>query len=67
MRFWKGFLPNLTIALALVLLTVMFFDNRNPMMGFLDGGPFLVLVIANCVCAIATSVVMYIDWRKRGK
>ena len=63
MRFLNGVLPNLTIALNLVLLIVMYLNSRNPMMGFLVGAPFLVLIIASCVCSIATAILLYAMWR----
>ena len=63
MRFLNGVLPNLTIALNLVLLIVMYLNSRNPMMGFLVGAPFLVLIIASCVCSIATAILLYAKWR----
>ena len=63
MRFLNGVLPNLTIALNLVLLIVMYLNSRNPMMGFLVGAPFLVLIIASCVCSIATAILLYANWR----
>lgn len=64
MRFLKGFLPNLSIALNISLLVVLYLDRRNPMMGFLMGAPFLVLTAAACLCATATAVVLYREWRK---
>lgn len=63
MRFLNGLLPNLTIALNLVLLIVMYLNSRNPMMGFLVGTPFLVLIISSCVCSIATAILLYAKWR----
>lgn len=66
MKFLRGFLPNLTIALNLALLIAVYLDLRNPLMGFLVGTPFLVLVIADCVCSVATAVILYADWRKNG-
>ena len=62
MRFLNAMLPNLTIALNLVLLIVMYLNSRNPMMGFLVGAPFLVLIIASCVCSIATAILLYAKW-----
>ncbi len=64
MRFLKGFLPNLTVVLAVAMLVILYLDNRNPMMGFLIGWPFRVLVIMNFLCATATAVTLYISWRK---
>ena len=63
MRFLNAVLPNLTISLNLVLLIVMYLNSRNPMMGFLTGAPFLVLIIASCVRSIATAVMLYGKWR----
>ena len=53
MRFFRSFLPNLTISLNLVLMIVIYLDMRNPMMGFLIGTPFVVLVASCCICSIA--------------
>ena len=65
MKFLYAMLPNLTISLNLVLLIVMYLNSRNPMMGFLTGAPFLVLIILSCVCSIATAVLLYANWRNR--
>jgi protein-S-isoprenylcysteine O-methyltransferase Ste14 len=64
MRFWRAALPNLTIALNLALMIVIYLDMRNPMMGFLIGTPFVVLVAFCCVCSIASAIVLYISWRR---
>lgn len=64
MRFFRSFLPNLTISLNLVLMIVIYLDMRNPMMGFLIGTPFVVLAASCCVCSIATAVVLYSAYRK---
>ena len=63
MRFLNAMLPNLTISLNLVLLIVMYLNSRNPMMGFLVGTPFLVLIVLSCVCSIATAILLYAKWR----
>lgn len=67
MKFWKALLPNLTIALNIALMIVIYLDRRNPMMGFLVGAPFMVLVAVCCICSIATAVVLYGWWRKPKK
>ena len=67
MRFLKGMLPNISIALNVALLIVVYLDRRNPMMGFLMGGPFLTLVILSAFAAIATAAVLYSEWRKKKK
>ncbi len=67
MRFLKGALPNISIALTLALLVVVYLDRRNPMMGFLAGAPFLVLVLLTGAASVATSVVLYRSCRKPKK
>ncbi len=67
MRFLKGFLPNLTIVLSIALAVLVYLDGRNPMMGFLYGIPFQVLVGVQILCAIASGVMLYIAWRKEEK
>lgn len=64
MRFLKGLLPNISIALTIALLIVVYLDRRNPMMGFLMGAPFFTLVILTGIASIATALVLYCDWRK---
>lgn len=65
MRFWRSFLPNLSIALNVVLMIVIYLDMRNPKMGFLVGAPFVTLVFLCCGCSIACAVVLFAAWRKR--
>lgn len=67
MRFLKGFLPNLTIALNIAMMVVVYLDRRNPMMGFLIGAPFMTLAACCGICSIATCVVLYAAWRKPKK
>lgn len=58
MRILKMLLPHLTIALAVVLTVVVIVDMYNPMMGFLVGKPFQILVILEVLCALATSLCL---------
>lgn len=67
MKFLKAMLPNLTIALNLALLIVIYLDLRNPTMGFLVGTPFLVLVGSAGLCSILTSILLYGSWRSGKK
>lgn len=67
MRFWRGFLPNICIALHLALLIVIYLDRRNPMMGFLMGAPFLVLAIAAALSSVCVAITLYAQWRKPQK
>lgn len=64
MKFLKFFLPNLTIALSVGLVVLLYLDNRNPMMGLLYGKPFMVYGAVLAVCGICVSVMAYISWRK---
>lgn len=67
MRFFRGFVPNLSVAVNLSVLVVVYLDMRNPMMGFLDGLPFLILVGLAVVCSVITAVLLYRDWRIHGE
>ena len=64
MKFLRATLPNLSISLNLALLIVFYLDLRNPMMGFLEGAPFLVLAAGACLSSIVTGIVLYSQWRK---
>lgn len=66
MRFFRAAVPNLSVALNIALLVVIYLDRRNPMMGFLVGAPFLVLAVSACLCSVITAVILYGDWRSRG-
>ena len=67
MRFFRGVLPHISIALSICLIVVVYLDRRNPMMGFLMGAPFFVLACAVAAAAIATAVTLYAQWRKPKK
>ena len=64
-RFWRAILPNLTISLVLATMTVVILDSFNPLMGFMAGLPFLILLAATLLCSLATSIVCYRQWRRR--
>ena len=51
--------------LALAVLVIL--DVFNPRIGLLSGLPFVVLFAASAVCALATAVVLYRDWRVNRK
>lgn len=67
MRFLKGALPNISLALSVVMLVVVYIDRRNPMMGFLSGAPFFILALLSGIASIATAIVLYSSWRKPKK
>lgn len=67
MKFLKFFLPNFTIVLSIALVTLLYLDNRNPMMGFLYGKPFVLLGGALAICSISVSIMFYISWQKEKK
>ncbi len=64
MRFLKSILPNLTIVLAISLVVLLYLDNRNPMMGFLYGKPFIILGTTFALCSICVSIMYYVSQRK---
>lgn len=63
----KWLLPHLSIAFSVCVLIVTILDGYNPMMGFLSGAPFRVLVIAAMVCAIGTAVLYMFRPKKSRK
>ena len=67
MKFLRAMLPNLTIALNISMMVVVYLDQRNPMMGFLMGTPFLILSALCAAASILTAIVLYTDWRKAGR
>ena len=64
MKFWRAIVPNLCISLWLALLTLVILDSFNPMLGFLKGRAFLVLVILCALCSFASAITLYGDWRR---
>ena len=67
MRILKVVLPNLSIALTLAMMVVIYLDRRNPMMGFLAGAPFLVLALLAGAASLATAVVLFATSEKYKK
>ena len=64
MKFWRALVPNLCISLWLALLTLVILDQYNPMLGFLKGRAFLVLIVLCAFASIACAVLLYGDYRK---
>lgn len=67
MRFLKRTLPHLVISLNLALMIVIYLDMRNPMMGFLRGTPYVVLVAATAICSVISAVGLIAQYRSRSK
>ena len=67
MKFWRAFLPNFCISLWLALLTLVILDVYNPMMGFLRGTPFLVLVGLCAAASMSSAVTLYADFRRAAR
>ena len=65
MKFWRAALPNLCISLWLALLTLVILDQFNPMLGFLKGKAFLVLVGLCAFSSLSCAILLYHDSRKR--
>lgn len=63
MKFWKAFMPNLCISLWLALLTLVILDQFNPLLGFLRGRAFLVLVVLCAVASLSSAITLYRDFR----
>ena len=64
MKLLRAVIPNLAVSLNIALLIVIYLDRRNPMMGFLSGGPFLTLVICCAVASVLSAVTLYGDYRR---
>lgn len=58
MRILKTVLPHFTIALAVTLIVVVIVSDYNPMMGFLVGKPFQILVILEVLFSLATAICL---------
>ena len=67
MKFWRVIVPNLCISLWLALLTLVILDQYNPMLGFLKGKAFLVLVGLCALSSLSCAILLYSDSRKRAK
>ncbi|MBR5094986.1 MAG: hypothetical protein IK095_07825 [Oscillospiraceae bacterium] len=69
MKFIRAIVPNLCISLWLALLTLAILDVFNPLMGFLRGTAFLVLLglcaASSLCCAIGLYAVYRRDVRRR--
>lgn len=65
MKILRNFIPHFSIALNVSLLVVIYCDLRNPMMGFLVGTPFLVLVGACVVCSIISALILCVGLRSK--
>lgn len=64
MKFWRAALPNLCISLWLALLTLVILDQFNPMLGFLKGRAFLILVGLCALASLASAITLYGDFRR---
>ena len=53
MKLFHVLIPNLAISLNISLMILIYLDMRNPMMGFLVGAPFLVLIISSCALELS--------------
>ena len=67
MKFWRVTVPNLCISLWLALLTLVILDQFNPMLGFLKGRAFLVLVILCAIASLSSAILLYADFRRAAR
>lgn len=67
MKFFHSTIPNLAISLNIAMLIVLYLDMRNPMMGFLRGTPYAVLVAVTAVCSVISAVGLITQYRNGSK
>lgn len=67
MKFLKSILPNLSIAMSLALIVLVYVDNRNPLMGFLRSTQAQIFIVIAAVLALATGIVLYASWRSENR
>lgn len=67
MKFFRAIVPNLCISLWLALLTLAILDVFNPLMGFLRGTAFLVLLGLCALCSLSCAVLLYADFRRASR
>ena len=67
MKFFHNVIPNLAISLNIAMLIVIYLDMRNPMMGFLRGTPYVVLVAATALSSVISAIGLIAQYRKRCK
>ena len=64
-KLFRGFLPNLALALLLGLMTIVIVDGFNPMMQFLGSNVTKIYIMATCIVCIAVSISQIVRWRRR--
>lgn len=64
MKFFRAIISNFSISLSLALIVVAILSVYNPMMGFLQSKPALVLILAASFISIVSSFASYIEWRR---
>ena len=67
MKLFNVIIPNLAVSLNIAMLIVVYLDMRNPMMGFLRGTPYVVLVAATCICSIISAITLFTSRQNRKK
>ena len=67
MRFFQSVIPNLAISLNIAMLIVIYLDMRNPMMGFLRGTPYVVLVAVTAICSVVSAIMTIVEYRNCSK
>ena len=64
-KFFRGFLPNLALAMLLGLMTIVIVDGFNPMMQFLGSNVTKIYIMMTCVVCITVSVTQIARWRRK--
>ncbi len=61
----KKILPHLCIIIALMMLTFFVIDQINTAMNFINNQMFKWLLMVFSVCAIATSILLIVENRRK--
>ena len=67
MRFFKAIIPNLTIAMALALITIAILNEFNPRLGLFSSKATLIFIIICGILSIVSASQLYSLWRMRTK
>ena len=61
MKFFKGILPHISIALSLALGVLVILNEFNPRLGIFQGPQITVLVLICCIISIVCAAFLYAD------
>lgn len=67
MKFIKGFLPHLAIAMLLGFIVLIILDGRNPLMAFITSDTSKVYMLIMCIVCLIVIISNIAESRKRGR